>query len=97
MFTGAQFTDPSLSGIAGASTDAGDVSHAVPTIHPMFALSTTAALHSADFQKAAGTQDALDRALTAAKSLALTCLQVMRDRRVLQKIKDEFNATRATF
>lgn len=73
-----------------ASTDAGDVSHELPTIHPLFALNTTVGLHTIEFQKASGTQDAFDRALIAGKSLALTCLEVLRDPQLLERIKAEF-------
>lgn len=79
-----------------SSTDAGDVSHALPTIHPTFGLSTTANLHTVEFQKASGTPNAFGRALVAGKSLALTCLEVMGNRHVLHDIKREFLAAKGS-
>lgn len=94
MFADVKFESSPSDDQQTASTDAGDVSHILPTIHPMFALSTTAKLHSVQFQEAAGTMEAHERALTAGKSLALTCLEVIRDGDLLQKIKEEFSCSR---
>lgn len=47
---GIQFEkDPEKTQKAGGSTDMGNVSHVVPSIHPKFFIDTTASLHSKDF------------------------------------------------
>ena len=49
-----EFTDMSGRVIPTGSTDMGNVSHVVPSIHPMFDIGTTAANHTRDFTTAAG-------------------------------------------
>lgn len=93
-FAGVHFPDTLVHDLLTASTDAGNVSHQLPTIHPLFALNTTMCPHTVEFQKTSGTQDAYKRALVVGKSLALTCLEVMRDTQLLETIKDEFRASK---
>jgi metal-dependent amidase/aminoacylase/carboxypeptidase family protein len=45
---------------ASGSTDMGNVSHVVPSIHPLFAIGTKAANHTRAFTEAAGMNDATD-------------------------------------
>ncbi|EEC14165.1 conserved hypothetical protein [Ixodes scapularis] len=89
-----RFPDLSKYPLLGASTDAGSVSYVVPLIHPTFRLDTRAVNHTPEFTKVAGSPDSLDRTLTAAKALALTALEVIRDPELLKSIKEEFEATR---
>ncbi|CAN8018964.1 unnamed protein product [Ixodes persulcatus] len=91
---GMRFPDLSKYPLLGASTDAGSVSYVVPLIHPTFRLDTRAVNHTPEFTKVAGSPDSLDRTLTAAKALALTALEVIRDPELLKSIKEEFEATR---
>lgn len=46
--------DPGIAKSLGGSTDMGNVSFVVPSIHPMFAINTDAPNHSREFTKAAG-------------------------------------------
>lgn len=47
-------TDPAIMTQQGGSTDMGNVSHVVPSIHPKFFIGTDAALHTREFAAAAG-------------------------------------------
>ncbi|XP_040077037.1 peptidase M20 domain-containing protein 2-like [Ixodes scapularis] len=79
----------------GASTDAANVSHAVPTAHPVYALRATARNHTREFSRAAGDRDAQEPTLKVARALALTALDFLKDSELLRKAKEEFafNAT----
>eukprot|EP00057_Strongylocentrotus_purpuratus_P032867 XP_789189.2 PREDICTED: peptidase M20 domain-containing protein 2 [Strongylocentrotus purpuratus] len=74
------------------STDMGDVSYVVPSIHPMYYMGTVAANHSRPFTAAAGAAAAQPPTLIQAKSLALTALEVMKpgNEEVLANIKKDF-------
>lgn len=81
-----------LSGAAlgGASTDMGDVSHTVPSIHPMFGIPTTAPNHTAEFATAAGTLEAHACMIRAAKALACTALDLYAWPELLARAMREF-------
>ncbi|XP_030840445.1 peptidase M20 domain-containing protein 2 [Strongylocentrotus purpuratus] len=85
---GVVFDDNSGSG----STDMGNVSYVVPSIHPMYDIGTMAANHSRPFTAAAGAAAAQPPTLVQAKSLALTALEVMKpgNEEVLANIKKDF-------
>ena len=74
----------------GGSTDMGDVSYTVPSIHPMFAIPTEAGNHTAGFTAAAATQAAHDAAMRTAKSLAMTALDLVATPELLDSVKREF-------
>ncbi|KAG0434869.1 hypothetical protein HPB47_018817 [Ixodes persulcatus] len=74
----------------GASTDAANVSHAVPTAHPVYALRATARNHTREFSRAAGDRDAQEPTLKVARALALTALDFLKDPELLRKAKEEF-------
>ena len=46
--------DPAVLGRLIFSTDMGDVSYRVPSLHPIYSIGTTAPNHSVDFAKACG-------------------------------------------
>lgn len=77
----------------GASTDAGNVSHELPLIHPSFDIGTSAMNHTPAFAEAAATEAAHEATLVAAKALAWTVLDVLDDAQLLQSMKDEHDAT----
>ena len=85
-------------GESGASTDMGDVSHRVPTIHPWLGLNCPGMLlHSAEFAKETITEKA-DRVIECgAKALALTGLEVLTNPEFLADIKAEFEEARKDF
>jgi metal-dependent amidase/aminoacylase/carboxypeptidase family protein len=73
--------------VAG-STDMGNVSKLVPSIHPMIAVSPpTVPLHSVEFAHWAGSDDGHQAVVDGAKALAMTALDVLSDRRLLDSIK----------
>lgn len=77
-------------GLRGASTDMGNVSHVVPSIHPMFAIPTVAANHTPGFTVAAATREAHLATLRAATGLAMTALDVLTRPDVREAAKREF-------
>ncbi|XP_011662898.2 peptidase M20 domain-containing protein 2 [Strongylocentrotus purpuratus] len=75
------------------STDMGDVSYVVPSIHPLFYIGTEAANHSREFNTATGADEAQKPTLAQAKAMAFTGLELMQpgNSHLLDKIKKEFN------
>jgi amidohydrolase len=82
-------TDPS---IGTGSTDMGDVSHVVPSIHPMLAIvdSGTTTIHQREFAAAAASDRAIDTALIAAKAMARTAADVLADSDFRARVRAEF-------
>ena len=77
------------------STDMGNVMQVMPAIHPYIAISDqTIPGHSTAFRDHAKTPEALDRALVAAKALALTAIDVLADAALLKEAREEFEARR---
>ncbi|KAH9374759.1 hypothetical protein HPB48_011348 [Haemaphysalis longicornis] len=86
---------------AGASTDCGNVSHRIPTVHPMFSLGPTAAArgptnHTREFADWAGKAASQAPTLRAAKIMALTVLDLFTDPDLLREAKAEFSALSVT-
>lgn len=86
------FTDGDDSKLFIASTDMGNVSHEVPSIHPMFHMGTFAANHTLDFTTAGGKQEAQPYTILVAKSMVLTAIEIALDPKLLDEIKDEFKS-----
>ena len=81
-------------GFAG-STDMGNVSHRVPSIHPMLAVApSNVIIHNAEFAKWAGSGKGDQAVLDGAKSLAMTALDLMMTPRLLETAKKDFEATK---
>lgn len=80
---------------AMGSTDAGNVSHVVPTIHPILSISNCEVpAHTVEFEKACISNKADASISLGAKTLALTGLKVLTDDVLLKKIKDNFNQSK---
>jgi amidohydrolase len=77
-------------GIAGASTDMGNISYAVPSIHPSFGIPTDAVNHTPGFTASAATPEAHRRMLRAAKALALTAIDLYGRPEMLARARHEF-------
>ena len=76
-----------------ASTDMGNVSYAVPSLHPMFAVgSGSEFLHTREFTAVANTPKAHSETLVAAKAMAHTCIDVLTTDGLLQEIRKVFKA-----
>ncbi|XP_035207491.1 peptidase M20 domain-containing protein 2-like [Stegodyphus dumicola] len=74
------------------STDMGNVSHIIPSIHPLFSICTEAANHTKAFTKASGAPEAQEPTLNAAKAMAMTALAVLRSQETLDEVKREFSS-----
>ncbi|HEY1962262.1 MAG TPA: M20 family metallopeptidase [Rhizomicrobium sp.] len=81
-------------GFAG-STDMGNVSHRVPSIHPMFAVAPAGVIiHNAEFATWASSEKGDAAVLDGAKALAQTALDLMCDAPLRERVKSDFEATR---
>ena len=72
------------------STDMGNVSHVVPSIHPMYLIGTGEVYHTKDFTGVTNTPEAHRSTLVAAKAMAFTCIDVATDPALLEVIKSQF-------
>lgn len=62
---------------ADGSTDVGNVSYLVPTIHPDLAIGCGASAHTPEFALAAGSEVAQQRILVGAKAMAMTAIDLI--------------------
>ncbi len=76
------------------STDMGDVSHAIPAIHPIFAVSRRGegTCHEDAFVAHADKPHAYDQMIRVAKALAMTAYDLLADAELLTAAKAEFRA-----
>ena len=80
-------------GFAG-STDMGNVSHRVPSIHPMIGVAPkNVIIHNAEFARWAASDKGDAAVLDGAKSLAHTALDLMCDAGLMKRVRNEFAAT----
>ena len=76
-----------------ASTDQGNLSYALPSMNVSFAIppgTEAGQPHSPDFEKAAGTRGAFDRAMRVAKAMAGTALDVYVIPGLLEQIQEQW-------
>lgn len=75
------------------STDMGNVSHVVPSIHPYISLGSEKLVgHTAEFAAACGGPQGKRAMLLAAKALAMTTLDVLLQEELRRRMKEEFEA-----
>jgi amidohydrolase len=80
-------------GYAG-STDMGNVSHRVPSIHPMLAVAPpNVIIHNAEFARWAASERGDAAVIDGAKALAQTALDLMCDSALLERTRADFAAT----
>jgi len=80
-------------GFAG-STDMGNVSHRVPSIHPMLAVAPPdVIIHNPEFARWAASEDGDKAVVDGAKTLALTALEVMAVETMRSRVRADFDAT----
>ncbi|MGA5692990.1 M20 family metallopeptidase [Cytobacillus pseudoceanisediminis] len=73
------------------STDAGNISQMVPTIHPYIKIGADDLVaHTVPFREAAASVKGDEALITGAKGLALTAFQLVTDPELLKSIKQEF-------
>jgi amidohydrolase len=78
------------------STDAGNISQVVPTIHPYIKIGPDELVaHTVPFREAAASPQGDEALLKGAKALALTALQLITDEVLLKEIKAEFQLRKA--
>ncbi|KAL5010367.1 hypothetical protein ScPMuIL_012672 [Solemya velum] len=75
---------------SGGSTDMGNVSQIIPSIHPVFYIGTDVANHTKVFAEASGKPEAQPFTLNQAKALALTAIDVYTKPGMLDRIKADF-------
>ncbi len=86
---------PAISDERMGSTDMGNVSQVMPAIHPYIAIAPDGTPgHSTEFRDAAATPQAFGNAIAAAKAMALTAIDVLADRGLLESARDEFERRR---
>lgn len=80
-------------GFAG-STDMGNVSHRVPSIHPMICVAPRdVIIHNAEFARWAASEKGDAAVLDGAKSLAYTALDLMCEDGLMERVRADFAAT----
>lgn len=78
------------------STDAGNISQVVPTIHPYIKIGPDELVaHTVPFREAAASPQGDEALLKGAKALALTAFQLITDEVLLKEIKVEFQLRKA--
>lgn len=83
---------PRRAGDTHGSTDMGNVTSVVPGIHPFLSITDgPVAGHSIEFAAAARTPRALETMHVAAKALAMTAIDVLRDEKLRVRAKEAFN------
>lgn len=82
--------------VGAGSTDMGDVSHVVPSIHPYLAIvdEGEALCHQHRFAAAAASDRGLDTAICAAKALARTAVELLSDEGLRRAVRDEWSQAR---
>lgn len=76
---------------AFGSTDMGNVSQLVPSIHPFVSIVQEGiSLHTDEFASAATSEDGIRGMIDATKALALTVVDLLADPQIMVKIKQEF-------
>jgi amidohydrolase len=80
--------------VGAGSTDMGDVSHVVPSIHPYLAIvdENVALCHQHAFEKAAGSDRGLDAAMAAAKAMGRTAVELLVDADLRRAVQEEWRA-----
>ena len=89
---GKMFID--LKDLSTGSSDMGNVSQAVPSIHPNFGVGQLIFNHTPEFTAAACTDAAHEAMLQTAEALAMTAVDVALDRDLLRRAKEDFAAHR---
>lgn len=80
--------------VGAGSTDMGDVSHVVPSIHPYLGIVDigTTNIHEHAFANATKSQRAMDTFLTAAKAMARTAVELIASPELLDATRNEWRA-----
>ncbi|KAI8069357.1 hypothetical protein BC940DRAFT_325828 [Gongronella butleri] len=90
--TGIQFPSMKEQELGGGSTDFGNTSYVVPSLHPMHGIHTTASNHTVEFTAAAKTEQAHKDTINASHCMALTALHLYDDN-YFAAVKKDFDDT----
>jgi amidohydrolase len=91
---GRTVVDSSVAGGVMGSTDMGNVSYAVPSIHPMIRVAPAGvSIHSPAFADYAGGEPGDLAVLDGAKALAMTVVDLWTDAALLQRTRDAFSSS----
>jgi amidohydrolase len=78
------------------STDAGNISQVVPTIHPYIKIGADDLIpHTVPFREAAASERGDQALITGAKALSITALRLITEPELLETIKEEFKQRKA--
>jgi amidohydrolase len=80
--------------VGAGSTDMGDVSHVLPSIHPWLGIvdAGAALCHTHSFAEAAISERGFDAAIAAAKAMARTAIELLGDADLRQSVRGEWEA-----
>ena len=78
------------------STDMGNVSHVIPSVHVQYSIDCKAVNHSHAFTTAAITETAHKKTLIASKALAMTAIDVLCNPELMEKVKEDFKKSHPT-
>ena len=80
---------------ASASTDMGNVGHVVPAIHPLIGYGNPNLLgHTKEFAEASCSAPGFRSMILAAKSMAMTCLDLLHNNELIESVKADFDKTK---
>jgi metal-dependent amidase/aminoacylase/carboxypeptidase family protein len=74
----------------GGSTDMGNVSQVVPSIHPFFKIKDGVVPHTKEFAEAADTEEAFKATMIAAKALAMTGIDLLTSPETFNQVREQF-------
>ncbi|KAJ5379213.1 hypothetical protein N7509_012332 [Penicillium cosmopolitanum] len=77
-------------GLAGGSTDMGNVSYQVPGFHGMFCIPAEGVNHTPEFTNGAGSPEGFERAIACAAGMAVVACQVLVDDKFAEQVKENF-------
>ncbi|KAJ5620363.1 hypothetical protein N7510_004347 [Penicillium lagena] len=78
------------SALAGASTDMGNVSYAVPGFHGIFTIPTEGVNHTPQFTSGAGSPEGFQRCISCAAGMAIVACQFLVDDHFAEEVKKDF-------
>lgn len=83
------------SGLSHGSNDMGNASQRVPAIHPYIKVPNAPyPVHTTEFRDAVGSEDGMKTLILGAKTLAATGYDILTQKEILEKIKEEFENNR---
>jgi len=78
-----------------ASTDMGNVSKTIPSLHPFFKIKEGIAPHTIEFREAANTEVAFEASLIAAQAMAKTAFDLLSTPELLRQVRKDFEGDRS--